>query len=214
MTSRILRCGALAAFSAAFFLAVQFVIALGVGSDISLLGSMVDPARMFPFLQLHARALTLLMTTDDAFAIAYGVAFVALALSVIARSQVLGVTALVLALATALTDLGENSLTLAVLATVAQKQTLDPNALVLLFWVGQMKYLLIYIAGLLFAVGIWGQGRTGNLFAVLLLLFPILGVASIAFEGLKLVQVLWMFILLLAGGTYLWRASSSEVSSI
>lgn len=58
-----------------------------------------------------------LMTFDNAFAITYALA-------------------LVLAVTTALTDLAENSLTLAAIATVTQNQTLDAQVLVILFWLG------------------------------------------------------------------------------
>lgn len=57
MSSRlVLRSGAFAAFAAAFFLAAQFVTAIGIGNDIALLSKTVDPAQMIPFFQNHARA--------------------------------------------------------------------------------------------------------------------------------------------------------------
>ncbi len=165
---------------------------------------------MIPFLKTRALALTQLMTFDDAFAIAYAIAFIALATYLMPRAKLLAALALVLAVMTALTDLTENSLTLAAIAIVTQNQTLDAQVLVILFWLGQMKYLVIYIAAILFAVGVWEDGRAGKIFAGLLLLFPIIGVTSIAIDALTLIKVLWMFVLLIAGGIFLWRASQTQ----
>lgn len=72
-----------------------------------------------------------------------------------------------------------------------------------------MKYLVIYIAALLFAVSVWEDGRAGRVFAGLLLLFPLIGVASIAIDALTLLKVLWMFVLLVAGGNFLLRAAGA-----
>lgn len=206
MNPRIMRSGAIAAFAAALLLVGQFVLALGIGNDYVLISKSVDPARMTPFLSTHGGALTQVMTLDDGFAIAYGVAFVALALYVMPRAKGLALVALVFALTTMLTDLAENSLTLGAVQTVAQGQIPDANVLLILFWLGQIKYLAIYFAGILFAVGVWDAGRAGKIFGVLLLVFPLIGIASISIEALKIVQVLWMLVMLIAGGIFLWRA--------
>lgn len=207
MSQRFIRIGALAAFAAALLLALQFVIALGIGNDFTLISKSVDPARMTAFFATHADALARLMASDDAFALAYAIAFIALALYLMPRARLLATLALLFALATAVTDWAENSLTLAAVQTAAQNQMLEANTLLVLFWLGQMKYLLIYPAALLFAIGIWDDGRAGRIFAILLLLFPAIGIASIAVDALRLAQVLWMFVLLFAGGFFLWRAT-------
>jgi hypothetical protein len=119
------------------------------------------------------------------------------------RGRAVALLALVLALGTALTDLAENSLTLAAVQQVVQGQPLETGQLVVLFWLGQMKYLLIYVAALLFAVGVWETGWLGKVFAGLLVLFVLVGVGSIAVEALVLVKVFWMFLLLVWGGVYL-----------
>lgn len=199
----ILRSGAFAAFAAAFLLAWQFVIALNIGSEMELISRSVDPVRMTAFFQANARAVTQLMTADDGFAIAYAVAFVGLAVFLLPRSRVIALLALVFALATALTDLAENSLTLAAVQTVVQGQPLEGSALVLLFWLGQIKYLLIYVAALLLAMGVWEAGKMGKVLAILFALFPLIGLAAIAVETLVLFKVLWMFVLLIAGGVFL-----------
>lgn len=199
----VLRSGAFAAFAAAFLLVWQFVIALNIGDEIALLSRSVDPARLTSFFQIDARAVTQLMTADDGFAIAYGIAFVAFGFHLLPRARSIALPALVLALATALTDLAENSLTLASVQQVVQNQPLEASSPVMLFWLGQMKYLLIYVASLLFAIGVWETGKMGKVLAVLFLLFPLIGLASIAVEELALVKVFWMFVLLIAGGVYL-----------
>lgn len=210
MPSRlVLRSGAIAAFTAALLLGWQVLIGIGIGDEIALLSSSLEPARMVSFFEIDTHAMTQLMAADDGFAIAYAVAFVVLAVYLMPRAGVLATTALVFSLLTALTDLAENSLTLAAVQLVVQKQTLDVNLLVGLFWLGQMKYLAIYLAGVLFAVSMWEAGRAGRIFAVLLLVLPLIGLASIAFEALVIGKLLWMFVLLLAGGVFLLRKAQS-----
>lgn len=199
----VLRSGAVAAFAAVFLLGWQFLIGIGLGNDIALLSKSVDPARMTPFFQTHGRALTQLMTADNAFATAYAVAFVALSYALWSRARLLATLALVFALATACIDLAENSLLLASVETVAQNQILSGTPLTLLFWLGQVKFLAIYVGALLFAIGVWETGRMGRIFAIVLALFPLIGIASIAIEGLVLVKVAWMFVMLAVGGIFL-----------
>ena len=204
MSPRILRSGAFAAFAAAFLLGWQVVIGSSVGLErLAVLYKSVNVKEMTTFLQTYALAIMQLMTADDAFAIAYGLAFVAFAFYLMPRAQLLSTVALVLSLTTSLTDLSENSVTLMVTATVTQSQTLDVSLLQLLFWLGQFKYLVFYIAAILFAVALWEEGRVGKIFAILLVLFPIIGVAGIAIEGLVVARVLWMFVLLIVGGIFL-----------
>lgn len=206
MSPRLIRSGAFAAFGAALLLGWQFLIARGFSDDISLLSKSVDPARMTTFFQADARPMTHLMAADDGFAIAYALAFVALAAYLMPRARLLGTLAFVFALGTALTDLSENSLYLAAVETVSQNQPLPGGMLVVLFWLGQIKYLSIYLAALLFAIGVWEAGAAGRIFAILLLLFPVIGIVSIAIEALMLVKVLWMLVLLIAGGVFLLLA--------
>ncbi len=214
MSLRIVRLGAAAAFAAALLLAVQFAIGLGIGNDFTLMSKSLDAARMTLFFRTHADALTQLMTFDNAFALAYAFAFIALALYLAPRAKGLAALALGLALATALTDWAENSLTLVAVQSAVQTQTLDAAVLSALFWLGQMKYLLIYPAALLFAVGVWEDGRAGKIFAVLLALFPLIGIASIAVDALRLAQVLWMLVLLVAGGIFLRRQTSEKTLTV
>lgn len=203
----VLRSGAVAAFAAVFLLGWQFVIGVGLGNDIALLSKSVDPARMALFFQTHGSALTQLMAADNGFATAYAVAFVALAYALLSRARLFATLALVFALATACIDLAENSLLLASVETVAQNQTLNGTALIVLFWLGQVKFLAIYVGALLFAIGVWETGLTGKIFAVVLVLFPLIGLASIAIEALVLVKVAWMFVMLAVGGVFLLRAA-------
>ncbi len=214
MDPRILRSGAFAAFAAALSLVIQFVIGLGIGNDFALISKSLDAARMTQFFQSHASALTALMTADDAFATAYALAFIVLALDLMPRAKSLAMLALGLSLLTAFTDLAENSLMLAGIQTAVQTQTLDANVLVLLFWLGQMKYLAIYPAALLYAIALWDSERTGKILALLFVLFPLIGILSIALDALRLAQGVWMLVLLLAGGIFLWRQASEKTAQV
>jgi hypothetical protein len=208
MTMRfLLRAGAVAAFAAAFLLCWKFMIALNIGDEIELLSQSLDPNRMTSFFEIDARAVTQLMAADDGFAIAYAVAFVVLAVYLVGSNRLLAAIALVFALGTALTDLGENSLTLAAVGMVAQGQTPEVGMLVTLFWLGQMKYLLIYVAAVLFAILLWNEGGLGKLFSVTLLVFPLVGIAAIAMSELMFVRALWMLVLLVVGGVFLVKAA-------
>ncbi|MCC7162599.1 MAG: hypothetical protein IT331_08900 [Anaerolineae bacterium] len=200
------RCGAAAAFAASFLLAWQFVIGLGIGEEIALLSSSVESTRLRTFFEMHEVALRRLMTVDDAFAIAYAVAFVALGVYLLPRARVIVGIAMGLTLATAFLDLGENSLTLAAVELVNQNQTLEQKMVTTLFWLGQMKFLTIYVGGILFALPLWQEGRMGKALAALLGLFALIGVAAISIPTLDLVKVLWMFVLLVAGGVFMARA--------
>ncbi len=203
MSTRTLRSGAFAAFAAAFLLGWQFLIAIGIGDEIALLSKSVDPARMTSFFEIDARALTQLMTADDAFALAYAIAFIVLALYLMPHAKLVSTLALVFAVLTALIDLSENSLLLASVEQVAQNQPLDAHALVVLFWLGQIKYLAIYLAAILFALVLWEFGAAGKILAALLFLFVVIGVASITVDVLRFVKVVWMELLLVVGGIFL-----------
>jgi hypothetical protein len=69
----------------------------------------------------------------------------------------------------------------------------------------QLKYLWIYVALALLAPVLWQDGREGRIVTILFLLFPIIGVAGIALPSLVLLRVVWMFVLLVSGGVFLWR---------
>lgn len=206
----LVRCGAIAAFAAAFLLAWQFAIALPMGDEIALLAAPLDLARMRSFFEFNAPALRQLFAVDDAFAISYAVAFVALGVYLLPRARVVVGIAIGLALATAFWDLSENSLTLAAVEIVSQKQLLDANTLVTLFWLGQMKYLTIYLGGILFAIALGQEGRLGQVLAVLLVSFALIGILAIAAPALEPVKVLWMLVLLVTGGVFLVGRAKNE----
>jgi hypothetical protein len=180
---------------------------VGIGGSISLLCKSVHPEELTRFFREHASALTALMASDDAFAVSYAIAFIALALYLMPRERMLAIPVLVLTLATTVVDLMENSMTLAGVAAATQNTPIEMGLPVTLFLMSQMKFLLIYVAGLLIAIGVWGDGTVGRALSVLLVLFVLVGTVSIAVEGLVLVKVAWMFLRLGAGGYFLWRAA-------
>lgn len=204
----IFRTGALAALVAAVCLVFQVVIAVGLGSDIALLGKSLDVARITAFYRDHAPALTLLMTSDDLFAVAYMVAFVALSYYVGVRSRLLGGVGLLFALLTAVADLTENSLTLAAVDTVTQAQTLDGSLLLTLYLLGQLKFLFIYVGGALFAVGMWDKSWRNRIVAILFVVFPLIGLPGIVVPQLAVLKIAWMLVLLIAGGLFLVRVNA------
>lgn len=203
----IFRAGALAALVAIVCLLSQVVVAVGLGSDIALLGKSLDGVRMTAFYRNHGSALTLLMASDDLFAVAYTVAFITLAYYVGARSQLLGGVGLLFALLTGAADFTENSVTLAAVDTVTQGQTLEGSLLLVICLLGQVKFLFIYVGVVLFAIGMWDAVRANRVVAILFVLFPLGGLPGIVIPELVLLRIVWMLVLLVAGGIFLARAT-------
>lgn len=209
MNSQGLRAGALGSFAAALLLAVQFGIATGLGSDLILLETSFDAARLNAFLQTHASTVIHLMIADNLFVVAYTTSFVALALYGKTRQRLFAIVALGLALLTSASDFTENALTIA-LARAAMDGVAPENGWLLgLQLLAQLKWMWIYAGVTLFAVTLWDATRFARVVAILFLLFPLIGVMAPASVALGLLRIVWMFVLLIAGGLFLWRASKT-----
>src|SRR5207249_989237 len=139
---------------------VQFIIAIPFASEFGILERSIAPNALATFLQAHARQLRWLMATDDAFVIAYTTAFAGIAALLWTRSRLLAALGLGFALLTSVSDLIENSLTLALLAVATNSRTPEIAPLVILNIVTQLKSLWILIAATLFAIAIWDQRAT------------------------------------------------------
>ncbi|MBI4674794.1 MAG: hypothetical protein HY741_24375 [Chloroflexi bacterium] len=213
MNAQWIRAGAIGAFVAAGFLVVQFAIGSTLGSDLILLESSFDVARVAAFLQAHAATLTQLMVADDLFVIGYSVSFVGIALYLAPRNRLLALVGLGLALLTSATDFTENSLTIALTRLATQGATLQADWLLVLQILGQLKYLWIFAGGTLSAIGIWNERRMNRAVAILFWLFPLVGAFAMLNVTGALLRIFWMLVLLLAGGIFLWRESGQRIKS-
>jgi hypothetical protein len=209
-----IRIGAVGAFVAALLLVIQFVIGSTLGPDFAYLEMGSDSARVAEFLKTHAATLTNLMIVDDLFVVAYTVAFVGM--MIYTRKQLGGVALLALgfALLTSATDFTENSLTIALTRSAAGGGILETGALLLLQVLSQLKYLWIYVAVVLYAVGTWQARLLNRVVTILFLLFPLLGMPALASPLFGLIRVVWMLVLLLAAGVLLWRETRSVVAAM
>lgn len=210
MKTQWLRAGALGSFAAAILLGVQFVIASGLGSDLTLMETSLDAARVTVFLQTHAPVMINLMVTDNLFVVAYTVSFVGLGVYAVTRQRLFAMTALGFALLTSAFDLSENALTIALARAAESSVPLELNWLLALQILGQLKWMWIYVGVTLFAVTIWDATRRGRAVAILFLVFPLIGVMAPASVLFGLARIVWMFVLLIAGGIFLWQGAGIE----
>ena len=206
MNTQWLRAGAMGSFIAAGLLVVQFIIGSVIGTNLGILDMSFNLAHISAFLQMQEIPMTLLMVTDNLFVVAYTVAFVGLAFYLLPRNRLLALVALGFALLTSATDFTENSLTIVMTRAAANGATLESGWLLVLQILAQLKYLWIYVAVTLFAIGIWDKPRMHRIVAVLFWLFPILGIGAAFSVAATMTRVLWMFVLLIAGGIFLWRS--------
>ena len=209
MSTQWLRAGALGSFAAAVLLALQFGIAAGLGSDLILLETSLDAARVTAFLQTHAATVINLMIADNLFVVAYTLSFVGLTLYAVTRQRLFAVTALVFALLTSASDITENALTISMARAAMGGVALETNWLMVLQILAQWKWMWIYVGVTLFAVTLWDNSRGARVVAILFLIFPLIGVMAPASITLGLLRIVWMFVLLIAGGIFLWRVSKT-----
>lgn len=213
MNSQGLRAGALGSFAAALLLAVQFGIAAGLGSDLILLETSFDAARLSAFLQSNASTVINLMIADNLFVVAYTTSFVALALYGMTRQRLFALAGLGFALLTAASDFTENALTIALARAAMNGVALESSWLLGLQLLAQLKWMWIYAGVTLYAVSLWDATRFARVVAILFLLFPLIGVMAPASVALGLLRIVWMLVLLIAGGIFLWRRSSQRMEN-
>lgn len=204
-TKRTVRWGAVASFVAAGLLLAMIVVGIAAGAEVASLEHPQSAEQASRTLSRQSETIRLMMVIDDLFVIAYAVAFIGLGALVRLRASWLGVAGLIVGLLAAGFDFGENSLTLGLIAGIEAGLALTPGHLLLLNWVGLIKFLLAYLALTLFALGLWDRPALNRLTAGLTLLFPVIGVVGQVNLTAGLLRVLWMLPLLLLAGLLLWR---------
>lgn len=212
MNSQWLRAGAGASFLAAALLVIQMGIASALGSELILLETSLTPARVSAFLQTNATVIINLMIADNLFVVAYTVGLLGLVWYAKARQRIFAFAALLFVLLTAASDFTENSLTIVLTRLSASGSAVEINYLVALQMLAQLKFLWIYVAVALFAVLLWDETRLGRVVAILFLLFPLIGVLAPASVTFALLRIVWMLVLLVAGGIFLWRRSGQRIN--
>jgi hypothetical protein len=214
MNTQWIRAGALSSLIAAGLLGVQIAIGAGLGSDLMLLETSPEMARVAAYLQTHAATLTQLMAVDDLFVVAYSVGFVGIALYLTPRNRLFALVGLGFALLTSASDFTENSLTIVLTRAATGGVSLQMEWLMALQVLTQLKYLWIFAGGTLFAIGIWDKPIMHRALAVLFCLFPVIGALAMVSVTGALLRILWMLGLLLAGAYFLWRAAEKNPKSL
>jgi hypothetical protein len=210
MNTQWIRAGALGSLVAAGLLGVQIAMGVGLGSDLMLLETSLDIARVAAFLQTHAATLTSLIAVDDLFVVAYSVGFVGIALYLAPRNRLFALVGLGFALLTSASDFTENSLTIALTRAATDGVPLQMEWLIALQVLSQLKYLWIFAGGTLFAIGIWDKPIMRRALAVLFWLFPLIGALAMVSVTGALLRIVWMLVLLLAGAYFLWRVADKN----
>lgn len=201
----VLRVGALAGAFAVVCLIVIILIGLQIGPDIENLSSL-SSARVGMLFVTSQGKLRTMMAMDDLFALAYVIAFVALAMYTRRRTPIFAWIGLGFALATGTLDWLENSITLALIAyTLPDMTRLSVEALVGLNVVTQMKFLCANGAVALFGIGLWNARWLDRLAAILFWLFVLINALAFVSAPLASVRIVGMLVLLIVGVIVLWR---------
>lgn len=201
----ILRVGALAGVSAVVCLVVMMLIGLQIGPDVENLSSL-SAARVSALFVTNQGKLRTMIAIDDLFALAYTIAFVALAVYTQPRAPILAWIGLGFALATGVLDWWENSITLGLIAyTLPDMTRLSVESLVMLNVVTQMKFLCANGAVALFGIGLWNARGLDRLAAILFWLFVLVNALAFVSAPLASVRIVGMLGLLIVGAIVLWR---------
>jgi hypothetical protein len=204
-TKLLLRAGAAGGAVAALLLLVLFVINVTMGADLTALEGGATAAQMTAVYQKQGATLQAAMLTDDLFVIAYTLAFLGVATLAREKSALLARVGLVFALGTAALDFIENASTLAFVQAAGAGVALDATQALLLTFLNQVKFLSIFLAAPLFAIGVWSAAKLNRALSVLFVLFPIVGVLSFVNPLALIATLVWMFALLALGAVVLWR---------
>jgi hypothetical protein len=211
-----LRATAVASFVAALLLVALFALALPVASEMQVLETSLDPQAVFGFLHVNAVHVMIMYSTDNLFTVAYTTAFAGLGLYLLPRHRAPALLGMGLALLTSASDLVENALTIALARAAMAGQVPEGWTHLALNMLAQLKFLWVYAAAPLFAIGLWAADGAGaprrleRAVAVLFLAFPVIGVFAPISAALGLLRIAWMLVLLVAGGGLLWRAAAGR----
>jgi len=210
----ILRVGALAGALAAVLLVLMILIGLQIGPDLENLNSMSPPLVAEVFVSSQGKLRTI-MAIDDLFALAYVIAFIALAVYARRRAPLFAWIGLGFALATGALDWLENSITLGLISytltsprlvmSATTTPPLSAEQLLALNIVTQIKFLAANGAVALFGIGIWSARRLNRAAAILFWLFVPLNVLAFVSAPLASVRILGMLVLLVVGAVVLWK---------
>lgn len=209
----ILRVGAIASAIAAAILAVQIFIGFQIGPELASLQSF-SPSRLGELLANSSGKLRGLMALDDAFVIAYLIAFVGMATATWER-RALAILGLGAGIVTGFFDLLENSITLGLVGLYFAEQarmalpTIGPNHLLVLNIVSQMKWLGASVAAASFGAAIWDARVLNRVVSMLFFLFALTDVWGMIGESGALARVLSMLFVFIAGAVRLgvsWRS--------
>jgi hypothetical protein len=206
--SQVLRLGASGAVAATVLLIVLFATVMPAGTDSLALRGTVTPDDFATAVDRHGLNLRAAMAVDNLFVIGYTLALLGIVSLVRSRTPLLGNVALGGVLLGALLDYTENSITLALIQSHMLGTTPKPGWLLILHIVGQIKYLVAFLAVAALGAGLWSSKPLDRIVSILAWLFPIVGVVSFVVPGVSPLVVLWMFILLVSGGVLLWRRAS------
>lgn len=201
----ILRAGALAGAFAVMCLGAMMLIGLQIGPDLENLSSL-SPARVGTLFVTSQGKLRTMMAMDDLFALAYVIAFVALAMYTRRRAPILAWIGLGFALTTGVLDWLENSIMLGLIAyTLPDMTRLSVESLLVLNIVTQMKFLCANGAVALFGIGLWNARWLDRLAAILFWLFALINALALISAPLASGRVVGMLVLLVVGAIVLWR---------
>jgi hypothetical protein len=206
--SHLLRIGASGAVAATVLLIVLSATVVPAGADSLALRGTVTPDDFATAVERHGLNLRVAMAVDNLFVIGYTLALLGIVALVRSRIPLLGNVALGGVLLGALLDYTENSITLGLIQSHMLGTAPKPGWLVILHIVGQIKYLVAFLAVAVLGVGLWSSKPLDRVVSILTWLFPIVGVASFVFPTTSPLLALWMLILLVSGGLLLWRRAS------
>lgn len=203
----ILRVGAIASALAAVILGVQIFVGFQIGPELAGLQSF-SPSRLGELLANSSGKLRGLMALDDAFVIAYLIAFVGMASATWER-RALAILGLGAGIVTGFFDFLENSMVLGLVGLYLAEQartappTIGPNHLLVLNVIGQMKWLGAGVAAASFGAAVWDARFLNRAVSVLFLFFALTDVWGMIGESGALTRVLSMLAVLIAGAVRL-----------
>lgn len=201
------RVGIVASAIAALILILQILVGIQIGPALANLQS-YSPTLVADLFVNSSGKLRGLMALDDAFVIAYLIAFAGLAAATWER-RVWAILGLGAGIVTALLDFSENSLTLGLIgvffAESARSNVIGTNHLLVLNVIGQMKWLGAGVAAASFGAAVWDARILNRAVSILFWLFAALDMVGMIVESAALARVVGMLGLLIAGATFLSR---------